>query len=136
VDLFGGAIFLRGLGQWAQRGYGVWASEKIDGGAFIGRVGISSRLTGRNRKIIYSPDRPFWRQGFATEAAAAARNWLFGHFPLARTASSIRPDNSHQNESWSGSERFTSAHPSRVVPPMSVGCITAVRTCHVAKESS
>ena len=31
--------------------------------------------------------------GFATEAAAAARNWLFEHFPLAQAASFIRPDN-------------------------------------------
>jgi len=28
------------LGQWALRGYGGWACEKIDGSAFIGNVGI------------------------------------------------------------------------------------------------
>jgi len=81
------------LGQWALRGYGVWACERIDGGAFIGSVGIFHPLDWPEPEIIYSLDRPFWRQGFATEAAAAARNWLFEHFPLSRAASFIRPDN-------------------------------------------
>jgi RimJ/RimL family protein N-acetyltransferase len=81
------------LGQWALRGYGMWACEKIDGGAFIGSVGIFHPLDWPEPEIIYSLDRPFWRQGFATEAAAAAREWFFGHFPLPRIASFIRPDN-------------------------------------------
>src|SRR6267378_628305 len=80
-------------GQWALRGYGVWACEKIDGSAFIGSVGIFHPLDWSEPEIIYSLDRPFWRQGFATEAARAARNWLFEHFPLPRAASFIRPDN-------------------------------------------
>src|SRR5215467_8829664 len=81
------------LGQWALRGYGVWACEKIDRGAFIGSVGIFHPLDWPELEIIYSLDRPFWQQGFATEAASAARNWLFAHFPLPRVASLIRPDN-------------------------------------------
>ena len=81
------------LGQWALRGYGVWACEKIAGGAFIGAVGTYHPLDWPEPEIIYSLDRPFWRQGFATEAAGAARNWLFEHFPLPRAASFIRPDN-------------------------------------------
>jgi RimJ/RimL family protein N-acetyltransferase len=81
------------LGQWVLRGYGVWACEKIDGGAFIGHVGIFHPLDWPEPEIIYSLDQPFWRQGFATEAAGAARDWLFDHFPLLRAASFIRPDN-------------------------------------------
>jgi RimJ/RimL family protein N-acetyltransferase len=81
------------LGQWALRGYGVWACEKIDGGAFIGAVGTYHPLDWPEPEIIYSLDPPFWRHGFATEAAEAARNWLFEHFPLPRAASFIRPDN-------------------------------------------
>jgi RimJ/RimL family protein N-acetyltransferase len=81
------------LGQWALRGYGVWACEKIDGGAFIGSVGIFHPPDWPEPEIIYSLDRPYWGQGFATEAARAARDWLFEHFPLDRAASLIRPDN-------------------------------------------
>src|SRR5262252_7836467 len=51
----------------------------------------SARLAGTGNHLFARP--PFWRQGFATEAAAVARNWLFEHFPLARAASFIRPDN-------------------------------------------
>ena len=71
----------------------MWVCEKIDGGAFIGAVGIFHALDWLEPEIIYSLDRPLWRRGFATEAARAARDWLFQHFPLARAASFIRPDN-------------------------------------------
>jgi RimJ/RimL family protein N-acetyltransferase len=77
---------------WALRGYGMWACEKIDGGAFVGSVGIFHPLDWPEPEIAYSLDRPFWGQGFATEAAAA-RDWLFEHFTLPRAASFIRPDN-------------------------------------------
>jgi len=71
------------LGAWALRGYGMWACEKIDDGAFVGTVGIFQPLDWPEPEIAYSLDRPFWRQGFATEAAKAARDWLFEHFSPA-----------------------------------------------------
>lgn len=81
------------LGQWALRGYGMWAVEEIDGGKFIGGVGIFQPLDWPEPERAYSLDQPFRGQGFASEAAAAARDWLFGHFSLPRIASFIRPDN-------------------------------------------
>src|ERR1700730_12424106 len=81
------------LGVWPLRGYGMWAVEKIDGGVFVGSVGVFEPLDWPEPEIAYSLDQPFWHQGFATEAARAARDWLFGHFPLARAASFIRPEN-------------------------------------------
>jgi RimJ/RimL family protein N-acetyltransferase len=81
------------LGQWALHGYGVWACEKIDGGDFIGSVGILHPLNWPEPHILYALDRPFWGQGFATEAARAARDWLFEHFSFPRAASFIRPEN-------------------------------------------
>jgi RimJ/RimL family protein N-acetyltransferase len=71
----------------------VWACEKIDGDDFIGSVGIFYPLEWPEPEIIYSLDKPYWGHGFATEAARAARDWLFEHFPLPRAASFIRPDN-------------------------------------------
>ena len=64
-----------------------------DGGAFVGSVGVFEPLDWPEPEIAYSLDQPFWHQGFATEAAAAARDWLFGHFPYPRAASFIRPEN-------------------------------------------
>jgi RimJ/RimL family protein N-acetyltransferase len=81
------------LGGWALRGYGMWACEKIGDGAFVGSVGIFHPLDWPEPEIAYSLDQPCWRQGFATEAARAARDWLFEHFSLPRAASFIRPDN-------------------------------------------
>jgi RimJ/RimL family protein N-acetyltransferase len=84
---------LTSAGSWALRGYGMWACETIEGGQFIGSVGVFEPLNWPEPEIAYSLDQPFWHRGFATEAAAAARDWLFGHFPLARAASFIRPEN-------------------------------------------
>lgn len=81
------------LGQWALRGYGMWACVKIESGVFVGSVGIFQPLDWPEPEIAYSLDQPFWRQGFATEAAMAARDWFFEQFPLSRVASFIRPDN-------------------------------------------
>jgi RimJ/RimL family protein N-acetyltransferase len=81
------------LGQWALRGYGMWACEKIDDGGFIGSVGVFEPLDWPEPEIAYSLDQPFWGRGFATEAARAARAWLFDRFAPARAASFIRPDN-------------------------------------------
>jgi len=84
---------LTSAGSWPLRGYGMWACETIEGGRFIGSVGIFEPLDWPEPEIAYSLDQPFWHRGFATEAAAAARDWLFGHFPVARAASFIRPEN-------------------------------------------
>jgi RimJ/RimL family protein N-acetyltransferase len=81
------------LGSWLLRGYGMWACEKIDDGAFIGSVGIFQPLDWPEPEIAYSLDQPYWGQGLATEAARAARDWLFEHFLMTRAASFIRPDN-------------------------------------------
>ncbi len=84
---------LMSLGSWALRGYGMWACERIDDERFVGSVGIFHPLDWPEPEIAYSLDQPFWGQGFATEAARTARDWLFEHVPLKRAASFIRPDN-------------------------------------------
>ncbi|HTT79675.1 MAG TPA: GNAT family N-acetyltransferase [Stellaceae bacterium] len=81
------------LGSWPLRGYGMWACERIGDGAFVGSVGIFHPLDWPEPEIAYSLDRPYWGHGFATEAAMAARNWLFEHLPLSHAASFIRPEN-------------------------------------------
>ena len=83
----------------------MWACEEIDGAAFIGSVGTFQPLDWPEPEIAYWPDQPFWRQGFATEAAAA-RDWLFGHFPLPRVASFIRLIIMHRNVAPNGPGRI------------------------------
>jgi RimJ/RimL family protein N-acetyltransferase len=81
------------LGAWVLRGYGMWACEKTDDGAFVGSVGIFHPLDWPEPEIAYSLDQPYWGYGLATEAAVAARDWLFGNFSFGRAASFIRPEN-------------------------------------------
>jgi RimJ/RimL family protein N-acetyltransferase len=84
---------LTSLGSWGLRGYGMWAVEETASGRFVGSVGIFEPLDWPEPEVAYSLDRPFWGRGFATEAAGAARDWLFAHFPYPRAASFIRPEN-------------------------------------------
>ena len=55
--------------QWALRSYGVWACEKIDGGAFIGTVGIFHPLEWPEPEIIYALDRPFLAPGLCDRSS-------------------------------------------------------------------
>jgi hypothetical protein len=49
------------------------------------------RLAGAGNRLLAR--QALLATGFATEAAKAARDWLFERFPLPRAASFIRPDN-------------------------------------------
>jgi hypothetical protein len=46
------------LGSWALRGHGMWACELIDGGTFVGSVGIFQPLDWPEPEIAYSLDQP------------------------------------------------------------------------------
>ena len=81
------------LGHWAMRSYGFFALESRENGAFVGRAGILHPLDWPEPELAYALARPFWGQGLATEAAAAARAWAFDWFGFERLASFIHPDN-------------------------------------------
>lgn len=76
---------------WRRRGYGLWAVERVDSGAFIGYVGLWPALF----------DAPFtpavevgwrlaaehWGHGFATEGGRAALAYAFEDLGLAEVVS-------------------------------------------------
>jgi RimJ/RimL family protein N-acetyltransferase len=93
------------LGQWALRGYGMWAVEEIDSGRFIGSVGIFQPLDWPEPELAYSLDQPFWGQGFASEAAAAARDWFFAGFPCYGLQALFDPTIEPRSALRSGLER-------------------------------
>lgn len=81
------------LRQWELRGYGQWCVVEKATARVIGCVGF------------YHPQRPWpgvdlgwaiqrsrWGQGFATEAAAAALDWIWKHSPVDRVISLIAPN--------------------------------------------
>lgn len=66
------------LDNYAKYGFGLWAIELKNGG-FIGDCGITMQnIDGEILpEIGYHIHRSYWRQGYAKEAASAARDWLF-----------------------------------------------------------
>jgi RimJ/RimL family protein N-acetyltransferase len=81
------------LGQWALRGYGVWAIELAAEGRFAGFAGLLHPADWPEAELSYSLARDFWGRGIATEAARAARDWAFANRGFARLASFIWPEN-------------------------------------------
>lgn len=82
-----------GIGHWHLRGYGAWSVERKSDGAYLGRVGMINPEGWPGLEIGWTLDQPFWGNGYATEAAAAAMRYAFLTQPVARLISNIDPDN-------------------------------------------
>jgi RimJ/RimL family protein N-acetyltransferase len=80
------------LGQWALRGYGMFALEDM-AGRFVGRAGVLHPLEWSEPELAYALVSSAWGRGLATEAATAIRDWAFASFAFPRLASFIQPDN-------------------------------------------
>jgi RimJ/RimL family protein N-acetyltransferase len=67
------------LESYGQNGFGLWALELKEPGAFIGDCGISmQRIDGELLpEIGYHVHKNYWRQGYAKEACRAVKDWLF-----------------------------------------------------------
>jgi RimJ/RimL family protein N-acetyltransferase len=87
------AVMESSLGQWALRGYGLFAVERIADGCFIGFTGVLHPADWPEPELSYSLARAAWGSGFATEAARAARDWAFSAQKFECLASFILPQN-------------------------------------------
>ncbi len=83
----------RTIGHWYLRGFGVWAVERKEDGAFIGRVGLIYPEGWPGLEVGWTLGRPFWGKGYATEAAIASMNYGFLTQPAERLISVIDPAN-------------------------------------------
>lgn len=81
------------LGHWELRGYGMWAVERKSDGALMGRVGMLNPEGWTGLEVGWTLGRPYWGQGYATEAAEAAMRYAFLTQPVERVVSNIDPDN-------------------------------------------
>jgi Acetyltransferases, including N-acetylases of ribosomal proteins len=81
------------LGHWMLRGFGMWAVERKQDGAMIGRVGLLQPEAWTGLEVGWTLGRPYWGQGYATEAAAAAMRYGFLTQPVDRLVSNIDPAN-------------------------------------------
>ncbi len=83
----------RMLGQWALRGYGMFAIVATDTGRFIGRAGILHPYEWEGPELAYALDEPFWGRGYATEAATILHRWAFLQKGLTNLVSYVVPSN-------------------------------------------
>lgn len=81
------------IGHWSLRGYGTWAVERKEDGAFIGRVGMINPEGWPGLEIGWTLGKPYWGKGYATEAAAVSMRYAFLTQPVDRLISCIDPDN-------------------------------------------
>ena len=80
-------------GQWVLRGYGVfWASDRVTGTP-VGRVGIFHPGWRAEPELSWVIYPEFQHQGFATEAALAARHWAYESLGFGPLMSLIDPAN-------------------------------------------
>jgi [ribosomal protein S5]-alanine N-acetyltransferase len=85
----------RQLDRYARYGHGLWLVLDRRDGQPVGQVGLTVQsIDGVDEpEIGYLIHRPFWRRGFATEAAAATRDHALGTLGKPRVFSLIRPEN-------------------------------------------
>jgi len=85
----------RQLARYRRDGHGLWLVLEKESGEPIGQVGLAMQdVNGvREPEVGYLIHRPFWRRGFATEAARAVRDHAFSRLDKPRVVSLIRPAN-------------------------------------------
>ncbi len=81
------------LGQWALRGYGMFALEQATDGRFVGSAGVLHPMDWPEPELAYALARPFWGVGLAVEAVRVIRQWAFSRRGFSRLASFILPEN-------------------------------------------
>src|SRR5436305_15320101 len=85
----------RQLRRYAEHGHGPWLVLDKQAGLPVGRCGLAIQTVdgAPEPEIGYMIHRPFWRRGYATEAALGVGRWAFDVRGLDRVISLVRPEN-------------------------------------------
>ncbi len=81
----------RPLGAARSRHVGRGAQERCR--ALIGRIGVQRPESWPAIEVAWTLGRPYWGQGYATEAARASMDWGFKNLPVPKLVSLIDPEN-------------------------------------------
>lgn len=65
------------MGHWVLRGFGLFAVENRETGTFVGAVGVIRPEGWAGTELTWTVCCHACGQGYATEAAAAVRDWAF-----------------------------------------------------------
>ena len=85
----------RQRGRYASGGHGLWLAQRRENDQPVGQVGLTIQAVGDRSEpeVGYLIHRPWWRRGYASEAAAAVLDHAFDTLGKPRVVSLIRPDN-------------------------------------------
>ncbi len=85
----------RQVRRYADHGHGLWLVEERATGTPVGQVGLLLQEVEGDwePEIGYLVHRPFWRRGYASEAALSVREHAFRVRGEPRVVSLIRPEN-------------------------------------------
>ncbi|GAB4474239.1 MAG: GNAT family N-acetyltransferase [Anaerolineae bacterium] len=82
------------IGYQDLHGYSLWAVERRADGAFLGHCGLVLLPHGGGKvEIAYAIGRPYWGQGFTTEAAHATLRFGFERLELPAIYALAVPEN-------------------------------------------
>ena len=81
--------------RYARHGHGLWLVVEKATGQPVGQAGLLiQNVQGMEEKEVgYLIHSPFWRRGYATEAARACRDFAFHALARQRVIALIRPEN-------------------------------------------
>lgn len=85
----------RQIQRYADDGHGLWLVAEKDSKAPIGQIGLMMQdVEGTwEPEIGYLVHRPYWRRGYASEAARGVREYAFCALDRPKVISLIRPEN-------------------------------------------
>jgi RimJ/RimL family protein N-acetyltransferase len=86
-------VFTASQGMWLMHGAGWWGVELAETGELVGSVGAFIRETSPELELGWMIHRPFWRRGFATEAARAALTHAFDVYAAPRVIAHVSASN-------------------------------------------
>ncbi len=90
-------FILHQIAHWQQFGYGHWAVEQTAGEILIGWAGLQYLPETGETEVAYMLGRPYWGQGYGTEAARRALEYGFETLGLEQIIALVHPDNQASN---------------------------------------
>jgi len=83
------ALAARIMARWRSDGFGLWAVERTDDGAFLGfcGLGVPAWAPGPETEVGWRLARHAWGEGYATEAARTAVSFAFERLSLPEVVS-------------------------------------------------